>query len=550
MKQLPHPGPKYIAFIVTLFLLLNCKVHSQIISTIAGNGSGIYNGDSIPATQAQFLPQAIATDRMGNLFISDLDNSRVRRIDVNGIITTIAGNGARGFSGDGGLAINASLNYNWGIALDSSLNLYIVDDGESRIRKVTTDGIINTIAGIDTVNDGGYNGDSILAINARFEHPSCIALDTIGNIYIADQGRRIRKINIDGVITTIAGTGVSGYSGDGGLAINAKIGDPIGIVADKMGNIYFTDIENNVIRKVDKDDIITTVAGNGVAGYTGDSGLATLASLNSPFGLAVSNDGTLFIADTYNHAVRKVDTMNIITTIIGDGSPGFSGDGELAKNAKLNLPVGLAFDGNNLLIADYGNARIRKVTSSVVLAIVLISFNASYNSDGTIINWQTASEINAAYFNIQRSKDGKSFTKIGKLAATGKSSGISNYQFIDEGTKNLEDDILYYRLQSIDKNGSSNYSKTATVILKNIHPITLYPNPVNDILNVKASSNKQEAAIIQITDLQGKVLKQVHVQLYIGSNSFRIDVAALAKGSYIIEIKGVTTKQYKQFVKS
>ena len=364
MKQFHSPGPKYIAFIVILFCLLDYKVDAQIITTIAGNGSGIYNGDTIPATQAQFFPQALATDRMGNLFISDLDNSRVRKIDVNGIITTIAGNGVRGFSGDGGLAINASLNYNWGIALDSSLNLYIVDDGESRIRKASTDGIINTIAGIDTVNDGGYNGDSILAINARLEHPSCIALDTIGNIYIADQNRRIRKINIDGIITTIAGTGVSGYSGDGGLAINAKIGDPIGIVADKRGNIYFTDIDNNVIRKVDKDGIITTVAGNGVAGYTGDSGLATLASLNFPFGLAVSNDGTLFIADTYNHAVRKLDTMNIITTITGDGFPGFSGDGELAKNAKLNLPVDLAFDGNNLLIADYGNARIRKVTSS------------------------------------------------------------------------------------------------------------------------------------------------------------------------------------------
>src|SRR4051794_10450219 len=130
MKQLPHPGLKHIAFIVALFLLLNCKVHLQIITTIAGNGSGIYNGDSIAATEAQFLPMAIATDRMGNFFISDMDNSRVRKIDVNGIITTIAGNGVSGFSGDGGLAINASLSYNWGIELDSSLNLYIVDDGE------------------------------------------------------------------------------------------------------------------------------------------------------------------------------------------------------------------------------------------------------------------------------------------------------------------------------------------------------------------------------------------------------------------------------------
>ncbi len=367
MKQFHYSGPKYITFIVTLFCLLNYKVHAQIITTIAGNGSGVYNGDNIPATQAQFLPTAIATDRIGNLFISDLDNSIVRKIDRNGIITTVAGNGVRDFSGDGGLAINATLNYNWGIALDNALNLYIVDDGESRVRKVTINGIINTIAGIDTVNGGGYNGDSILAINAQFDHPSCIALDAVGNIYIADQSRRIRKININGFITTIAGTGVSGYSGDGGLAIIAEIGDPIGITADKTGNIYFTDIDNNIIRKVDKNGIITTVAGNGFAGYTGDGGLAKLATLNYPYGLAVANDGTLYIADTYNNVIRKVDATGIITTVIGDGTAGFSGDGGLATNAKLNLPVALVFDNdNNLMIADYGNARIRKVTSSEI----------------------------------------------------------------------------------------------------------------------------------------------------------------------------------------
>ncbi len=169
----------------------------------------------------------------------------------------------------------AELNYNWGIALDSALNLFIVDDGESRVRKVTNDGIINTIAGIDVVNGGGYNGDNILAINARFEHPSYVAVDDTGNVYVSDQGRRIRKIDTSGIITTIAGTGVNGYSGDGGLAVNAEIGLPEGIALDKKGNIYFIDTDTSVIRKIDKNGIISTFAGNATSGYSGDGGPAT-----------------------------------------------------------------------------------------------------------------------------------------------------------------------------------------------------------------------------------------------------------------------------------
>ena len=548
MKQLLYSNPKYIAIIVIVLSLLNRGAYSQIITTIAGNGSGSYNGDNIPATQAQFLPETIATDRAGNLFISDLDDSRVRKIGPNGVITTVAGNGIRGFSGDSGLAINATLNFNWGIALDSALNLFIVDDGESRIRKVTTDGIINTIAGIDTVNGGGYNGDNIPAINARFDHPACIALDTIGNIYISDQSRRIRKISTNGIITTIAGTGISGYSGDGGLAVNAEIGDPFGIVADKNGNIYFTDYDNNIIRKVDKNGIISTVAGNGFVGYTGDGGAANIATLNNPTGLALANDGTLYIADSYNNAVRKVDTKGIITTVIGDGSPGFSGDGGLAKNAKLHFPAALAWDDqDNLLIADYGNARIRKV-SLEVLSIRLTTFNAIYDNKIVKINWQTASEINAASFDVERSKDGISFATIGTVEAAGNNSIIDKYQFMDEEAVNLWDDILYYRLQSVDKDGSSTYSKTIPVSFNYNSLITLYPNPVNNIVNVKANNDKSEAAIIQITDVQGRVVKKLNVQLYHGSNSFNINVAALAKGNYVITLEGSTTR-YKQFIK-
>ncbi len=536
------------ALVIIINFILTQAIQAQIITTIAGNGSPTYNGDNIPALQAQFLPEAIAVDKMGNLYISDLDDSRVRKIDNNGIITTIAGTGVREFSGDGGPAINAGLNYNWGIALDSALNLFIVDDGESRIRKVTNDGIINTIAGIDVVNGGGYNGDNILAIDARFEHPSDVALDDTGNIYVVDQGRRIRKIDTNGIITTIAGTGVDGYSGDGGLAVDAEIGDPFAITLDKKGNVYFTDNDTNIIRKIDKNGIISTFAGNGIADYTGDGGAANAASLNQPDGLAAASDGTLYIADALNHVIRKVDTLGIITTVIGDGTPGFSGDGGLAKNAQLYYPVDVAFDNaGNLFIAEYGNARIRKVTFAP-LPITLTEFSAAYDDDKIQLMWKAFTDINSAYFNVQRSNNGYSFTTICKVAAIG-GNGIANqYSFIDVPAINSQDNFLYYRLQSIDKNESSIYSKTVSVRLKHLPTFTIFPNPAKDVLNAGLLSSKEEPATIQLIDVQGKIVKQLTVQIHKGYNHIKINVTDLQSGSYSMKINGAIT-QYKRFIK-
>jgi sugar lactone lactonase YvrE len=282
------------------------------------------------------------------------------------VITTVAGDGVRGYTGDGGLATSASLNWPASVTFDSAGNLYIADSGNDRIRKVDTGGvnwIITTVAG-----DGirGYSGDGGLATSAHLFRPMDIAFDSGGNLYIADtNNNRIRKVDTSGVnwiITTVAGNGIEGYSGDNGLATSASLNWPFGITFDSLGNIYIADTGNDRIRKVDTSWIITTVAGNGIRDYSGDNGPATSASLWLPNDIAFDSLGNMFIADIGNASIRKVDTSWVITTVAGNGTPGYSGDGGPATSARLSLPSGVAFDSaGNMYIADRNNHRIREV---------------------------------------------------------------------------------------------------------------------------------------------------------------------------------------------
>jgi uncharacterized protein (TIGR03437 family) len=334
------------------------KVSNGVITTVAGGGlSGL--GDNGPATSAQLnQPQGVAVDSLGNLYIADWQNNRIRMVS-NGVITTVAGNGTRGFSGDGGAATSAQLAYPQSVAVDSAGNLYIADTSNSRIRKVSN-GVIATMAG----NGGfGFSGDGGPAISAQLNGPVCVALDSAGNLYIADQlNQRIRKVS-NGVITTVAGGGSS--IGDNGPATTAQF-MPAGVAVDSANNLYIADSYYNRIRKV-TNGVIVTVAGNGTQGYSGDNGLATSAQLNDPAGIAVDSAGSLYIADFANNCIRKV-TNGVITTVAGNGTRGFSGDGGPAASAELNLPAGVAVDSaGNLYIAD--SARIRKVTNGVITTI-------------------------------------------------------------------------------------------------------------------------------------------------------------------------------------
>jgi len=337
-----------------------------IITTVAGNGSPDISGDGAPAIRASLAdPRGVALDSADNLYIADFSSNQIRKVDAaTGIITTVAGNGSSDFTGDGDLATSASLSSPTGVALDSDDNLYIADLNNQRIRRVdAASGNITTVAG-----DGilGFNGDGGPATSASLANPTGVALDSADNLYIADfSNSRIRKVDVaTGIITTVAGNGTAGFSGDGGPATSASLANPTGVALDGSNNLYIADLNHSRIRKVDAvTGVITTVAGNGIAGFSGDGGPATSASLRSPFGVALDSADNLYIADLNSQRIRKVDAATgVITTVAGDGTFGFSGDGGPAIGASLRSATGVALDSaDNLYIADSNNQRIRKI---------------------------------------------------------------------------------------------------------------------------------------------------------------------------------------------
>jgi uncharacterized protein (TIGR03437 family) len=344
------------------------KVSNGVITTVAGNGKFGFGGDNGPATNAQlYLPHGLAVDSSNNLYIADTYNNRIRKVS-NGVIATMAGTGSPGFGGDNGPAASAQLNSPYGVAVDSAGNLYIADYDNDRIRKVSN-GVISTVVGSGTV---GFSGDNGPATSAQLNTPLGVALDLAGNLYIADTfNDRIRKVS-NGTITTVAGNGQRGaFSGDNGPATSAQLNGPLGVTVDAAGNLYIADSENNRIRKVSQG-IITTVAGNGSLANlfsVGDNGPATSAQLNSPYGVAVDAAGNLYIADSGYSRIRKV-SYGIITTVAGNGTMGFSGDNGPATSAQLGMPAGVAVDAaGNLYIADSFNNRIRKVSNGVITTV-------------------------------------------------------------------------------------------------------------------------------------------------------------------------------------
>jgi trimeric autotransporter adhesin len=338
------------------------KVSAGIITTIAGTGSAGFSGDNGPAAGAQLNnPFGLALDSAGNLYIADSGNNVIREIS-GGAIVTVAGNGTHGFGGDNGPATSALLNSPKGVAVDAAANLYIADTGNNRIRSVSA-GVISTVAGNGVL---GFTGDNGPAVNAQLNVPNGIALDAAGNLYIADYNNNcVRKVAA-GVISTIAGKGTPGFSGDGGLATQAQLNLPYVVTVDSTGNLYIADFGNNRLRVVAANGVIYTAAGNGTAGFSGDNGSPLSAQLHFPSGIAFDTAGNLYFADYENNRVREL-SAGAITTVAGDGTAGFSGDSGSAIAAQLNQPSAVAFDSaGNLYIADTGNNRIRKVTGTTI----------------------------------------------------------------------------------------------------------------------------------------------------------------------------------------
>jgi trimeric autotransporter adhesin len=408
-----------------------------IIQTVAGTGVNGYNGDGIPATTARLnAPRSLAVDASGNVYIADTQNFRVRKVDTSGTITTIAGNGLGGFSGDGGPATLARIGPVRGLIFDSGGNLLISNGQRSRVRRVNlSTGIITTVAGatpgfngdgnnalstlfgqgmtgmlFDSFNNlligdgmnarvrkidalsqivttiaGGFIGDGNQATMAAFNQPHTVDLDASGNIYVVEaHGYRVRKIDTTGKITTIAGNGFNDYSGDGGPATSASIEiGATGVAVDASGNVLLADFNNCALRKINTAGIITSVVGNGNCAYSGDGGAASAALLNGPADPTFDAAGNLFFADVDNCVVRKVNTFNIITTVAGNGVCGFGGDGGLATSAALNFPSGIALDAaGNIYIADTANNRVRKVSTSGTITTVAGDGTENFSGDG------------------------------------------------------------------------------------------------------------------------------------------------------------------------
>ena len=344
---------------------------SGTMTQFAGSGESGYAGDGGPAINARLrTPAGLTFDSKGNLYIADRENHRVRKVDTKGNITTVVGNGMAGFSGDGGPAVEASLNLPSGLVVDDKGNLFVSDRSNDRIRVVDKNGIIRTYAGSGVA---GYGGDAGPALRAQLDKPFGLALDKKGNLYIADRNNnRVRRVTPEGIMTTVAGDGGFFFMGDNGPAYRASVAGPTGVVVDKDGNLYIADRNNNRIRIVDPLGMIRTVVGTGQQDYNGDSEVARETNLYLPFGLALDKKGNLLVIDRSHYRIRRIDPKaGKVETVAGNGKKQFGGDNGPAAGAVLNFPHGMDMDkDDNLIFSDKGHYRIRKIAPDGIIQTI------------------------------------------------------------------------------------------------------------------------------------------------------------------------------------
>jgi trimeric autotransporter adhesin len=360
-------------------LTFSSALRGQNINCFAGVALAGFAGDGGPATAAKINhPEGLARDIAGNIYFADASNNVVRKVDISGIITTVAGNPASTTYSEGAPATSIMLSNPFKLAIDAAGNLFISENGRYAISKVNTSGVITTVAGNGTLAVGGYTGDGTAATSVAIGFTGGLVVDGSGNIFFGDcPNNVVRKVDASGIISTYAGKFPGGpVSGDGGPATAATLAGPYGLALDAVGNLYIAEYGNAVIRKVSTSGIITTFAGNGTPGYSGDGGQATAAMLSGIGDVTVDGAGNVFIAEYGGNVIRKVNTSGIISTVSGRGVYGFSGDGGPATAATLHGPYGVLTNAaGDLYISDCVNNEVRFINNS---SLVVNSFHNSF----------------------------------------------------------------------------------------------------------------------------------------------------------------------------
>ena len=526
--------------VLVLFLLLPVLLKAQIISTIAGNGTAGHLGDGSLATAAELNnPHGVFVDATGNIYIAETFGNYIRKINTAGVITTIAGNGAVGYTGDGLPATSATMNGPFTVTADAAGNVFFSDFYNSVVRKINTSGIISTVVGNGTAASFGDGGP---AIAAELNGPSGLSFDGVGNLYIGEfNGQRVRKVNTLGMISTFAGNGTSGWLGDGIQATATELWNSNYVHATASGNVYITDNKNQRIRLVNgTTGIITTVAGNGTMGSSGDGSPATAAELNYPGNVNFDAAGNMYIAGDVTENIRIVNALGIINNYAGDGTAGFI-DNVPATAGELFTPVDIAFDlSGNMIIADQENNRIRKI--SCIYAITAQPLNDTVFEGASAIYSVTTTMVSPAY---QWQEDpGTGFVNL---------ANVWPYSGVTTNTLTIHNASIYlntthYRCVVTNETLCPDTSAGAILIIKensrviNVHAhneIALYPNPATTALTIKAQNPINQ---ITITNVLGQTIFSNEYN----ANTVQVNVAGLPTGVYFVKVNG---NEVRKFVK-
>jgi uncharacterized protein (TIGR03437 family) len=444
-------------------------------SVVAGNGISGFSGDGGSALNASLsVPSDVAFDRFGNMYIADSNNDRIRKVSPDGTISTFAGVGRYGFGGDGGPAITAILAYPTALAVDAAGNVFLYDSGNYRIRKIGTDGTINTVAGN---GKSGYSGEGA-ALQVATEVAGQMAIDSKGNLYFGDfNGPYYRKVTPAGQTSIIAGTGTAGFSGDGGLALRAAVKDPNGVAVDSQDNIYTAELNNDRIRKITTDGIINTIAGAGGLGTTGDGGPALKAQMN-PIGVTVDRSGNVILADFNSKGIRRIDSTGTINTIMGnDGYRGVP-NGTAALNAFFLYPRGLVFDGKGgLIVTDTDANRLRRVAPDGTISVFAGTGTSGCCADGgpatgALLVGPRSPAIDAAgniYFADSGNHQVRKITTDGKISTVAGTGGFATPGAYDgDGGPATKAHLNYFEAVAIDRNGVLYIADTNNHVIRKV----------------------------------------------------------------------------------